>query len=420
MQRSIVDFPRSEAGLVDNFLGTSYDVVKAVYIALPVLTDLHTLIPSILQSVQDTLDAAMIPVRVEINGYIATSRNWAISTTNPDPLDLNSKSSRTWALEALASANAAAVSQGAAAQSAVDAVNALSSKQNINANLTAFSALVGTANVIPVFTGPNTFTLLGFNAANAIAKLNASGVLAKAQGGTGSATPDSDFVTEGATNKFFTTARVLATAAAGLSLASNAVISAADTILTALGKLQVQVTDRAMKGNNSDITQLTGLTTALSVGQGGTGRTSIASFLADLVTGGAYSKTSILGTVSQSGGVPTGAIIERGSNANGSYIKYADGSMTIFKAIPSTSYTVTTAAGSAFKTSVAISPGAYPVSMTGINSWDATIIGEDGTCTAGWVTSSNTGTWGTFNINAPVSGSKALVILLRADGVWFN
>jgi len=33
----------------------------------------------------------------------------------------------------------------------------------------------------------------------------------------------------------------------------------------------------------------------------------------------------LVGTVSQSGGVPTGAIIERGSNANGEYVRYADG-----------------------------------------------------------------------------------------------
>lgn len=35
----------------------------------------------------------------------------------------------------------------------------------------------------------------------------------------------------------------------------------------------------------------------------------------------------IVGPVSQSGGAPTGAIIERGSNANGNYVKYADGTM---------------------------------------------------------------------------------------------
>ncbi|EPQ3032680.1 phage tail protein [Pseudomonas aeruginosa] len=34
---------------------------------------------------------------------------------------------------------------------------------------------------------------------------------------------------------------------------------------------------------------------------------------------------NILGTVSRSGGAPTGAIIERGSNANGEYVRFADG-----------------------------------------------------------------------------------------------
>lgn len=43
---------------------------------------------------------------------------------------------------------------------------------------------------------------------------------------------------------------------------------------------------------------------------------------------GAYQKSSILGTVSQSAGVPTGAIIETGTNANGRYIKYADGRLS--------------------------------------------------------------------------------------------
>lgn len=38
-----------------------------------------------------------------------------------------------------------------------------------------------------------------------------------------------------------------------------------------------------------------------------------------------YRPSNILGTVSQSSGVPTGAIIERGSNANGEYVRYADG-----------------------------------------------------------------------------------------------
>ena len=39
----------------------------------------------------------------------------------------------------------------------------------------------------------------------------------------------------------------------------------------------------------------------------------------------ALTALDIVGTVSQSGGVPTGAIIESGSNANGDYIRFANG-----------------------------------------------------------------------------------------------
>jgi len=40
-----------------------------------------------------------------------------------------------------------------------------------------------------------------------------------------------------------------------------------------------------------------------------------------------YRRSNIIGTVSQSSGYPTGAIIERGSNSNGQYVKFADGTM---------------------------------------------------------------------------------------------
>ncbi|WP_415262058.1 phage tail protein, partial [Pseudomonas chlororaphis] len=57
----------------------------------------------------------------------------------------------------------------------------------------------------------------------------------------------------------------------------------------------------------------------LPIASGGTGNnTGTASKLA---------ASSILGTVSQSGGVPTGAIIEVGTNANGAYTKFAGGTM---------------------------------------------------------------------------------------------
>lgn len=48
-------------------------------------------------------------------------------------------------------------------------------------------------------------------------------------------------------------------------------------------------------------------------------------------SGEVFSQGNILGTVSETGGVPTGAIIERGSNANGEFVKYADGTMICTK-----------------------------------------------------------------------------------------
>jgi hypothetical protein len=46
-----------------------------------------------------------------------------------------------------------------------------------------------------------------------------------------------------------------------------------------------------------------------------------------------YHTSNILSTVSQSGGVPTGGIIERGSNANGEFVRYADGTLICFARI---------------------------------------------------------------------------------------
>jgi hypothetical protein len=40
-----------------------------------------------------------------------------------------------------------------------------------------------------------------------------------------------------------------------------------------------------------------------------------------------YTSSNLLGTVSQSAGVPTGAVIQRGSNANGEFVRFADGTL---------------------------------------------------------------------------------------------
>lgn len=62
------------------------------------------------------------------------------------------------------------------------------------------------------------------------------------------------------------------------------------------------------------------------VTKGGTGAETPAAARSNLGLGSA-AVAPIVGTVSQSGGTPVGAIIERGGNSNGEYVKFADGTM---------------------------------------------------------------------------------------------
>lgn len=125
---------------------------------------------------------------------------------------------------------------------------------------------------------------------------------------------NTDGLPEGLVNKYMNAPAVRTTPLTGLNITAQGAIAAADTVLTALGKLQAT---KVAKGANSDITSLSGLTTALSVAQGGTGNTT--------GTAEKLAAAAILGTVSHNVGVPTGSIMERGFNANGMYVRYADG-----------------------------------------------------------------------------------------------
>ncbi|QHJ80358.1 MAG: hypothetical protein [Caudoviricetes sp.] len=68
--RPYSDFPRNEAGLVDNFLGSAYDVVKGVYDNLPLFYKFEEALDKIdtlaEEAVDKFLDVAMIPIRSEL------------------------------------------------------------------------------------------------------------------------------------------------------------------------------------------------------------------------------------------------------------------------------------------------------------------------------------------------------------------
>ncbi|WP_246226482.1 phage tail protein [Pseudomonas atagonensis] len=134
---------------------------------------------------------------------------------------------------------------------------------------------------------------------------------------------NADGLPEGATNKYLTNSRVLSSVLTGLDVSVAGAVVATDSVLAAIGKIQAT---KAAKGANTDITSLTGLTTALAVNQGGTGGNTQALARTGLGLKSA-STADILGTVSQAAGVPTGALMEYGTNANGEFWKFACGLM---------------------------------------------------------------------------------------------
>ncbi|SPF82154.1 Phage tail fiber protein [Pseudomonas phage GP100] len=123
-------------------------------------------------------------------------------------------------------------------------------------------------------------------------------------------------------------------------LATTAFVDAARVVLVAADALKAPLASPA----------LTGIPTAPTAAVG-TNTTQVATMAAI--------QARILGTVSQSAGVPTGAIVERGSNANGEYVKYADGTLIQKFVVASQSIAVTNAYGSFF-----YGPGGSPLTWT--------------------------------------------------------
>lgn len=75
-----------------------------------------------------------------------------------------------------------------------------------------------------------------------------------------------------------------------------------------------------------------------------------------------YSPGNILGTVSQSGGTPTGAVIERGSNGNGEYVRFADGTQMCWGSLYDTGLDLTVAWGGGFRHTTGAS-GTFPAAF---------------------------------------------------------
>ncbi|WP_241667849.1 MULTISPECIES: hypothetical protein [unclassified Pseudomonas] len=156
--------------------------------------------------------------------------------------------------------------------------------------------------------------------------------------------------------------------------------------------------------------------TFLSVAQGGTGVTSLTALLSALGLTDAYKKSNIVGTVSDSAGVPNGAILESGYINSCYYEKRADGSLLNRKQV--TIGGGTAANGNVFK-SVNFDMGPFAVPFVG--DYEMFGFGISSASGGGWAgqqlfgTASTWGTWAAYH-SALVTGS--IIISVLAVGRW--
>lgn len=135
-----------------------------------------------------------------------------------------------------------------------------------------------------------------------------------------------------------------------------------------------------------------------------------------LKTAGAYAKDNIIGTVSQTGGVPTGEIFERDNNANGSYVKFADGTMICTHSAPADT-TVTALSGSVYRTGS--TSWTFPAIFAANPSISFTETAGIGQCWGGLGTTGTTVSSTSFSIFNGEAKAVVPTASLLAIGRWF-
>lgn len=177
-----------------------------------------------------------------------------------------------------------------------------------------------------------------------------------------------------------------------------------DKPVTAFNLICIRRGGGAPHGNTVQIAMMDGTNKQYQRGWNGTAWTPWAE---------AYSSANLVGTASQTGGVPTGAVIERGSNANGEYVRFADGTQICWSfgvlSVPS----ISSAVGSLFES--AAFPWTFPASFSAnpvvtVDGGDTRIIGSSSG-------SGTTSCW--IRLFCPASVSTQQFARTMAIGRWF-
>ncbi len=128
----------------------------------------------------------------------------------------------------------------------------------------------------------------------------------------------------------------------------------------------------------------------------------------------AFHQGNVLGTVSQAAGLPTGAVVERGSNANGEFTRWADGTQICWRG-PLNVTNASTASGSLFRSSTNVT-WTFPAAFSAVPVVNADCDNPDVWAT---VASAPTATNVALRAFSSVSQGAVLAIRATAIGRWF-
>jgi len=131
-----------------------------------------------------------------------------------------------------------------------------------------------------------------------------------------------------------------------------------------------------------------------------------------------YRRTNVVGTVSLSGGTPTGTVLERGSNGNGEYIKFTDGTLMCWKQHNLGPIAVTTADGTIFRSGF-VSAINFAHAFSGSPVVHMTLVSSTGTSwmAAGSAFPTATATQSFLCMNA-TAGTITYSLMIFAIGRW--
>jgi hypothetical protein len=124
-----------------------------------------------------------------------------------------------------------------------------------------------------------------------------------------------------------------------------------------------------------------------------------------------YNQSNLLGPVSTAGGQPTGAVIERGSNANGEFLRLADGTLICTRSGLSAA-SVSTALGAVFRS--ADIAWTFPQAFAA-----APVVSGQADDSDAWMTAAAPGTAAvTLRLVSAVSKAAAVGLRVTATGRW--